>query len=322
MSNSDALLTIKNLKPTREDLLWLGGALLAAAIVVILAVLNWSGVTAANRHYQKLQRGRLEVFQLLSAMKDAETGQRGFLLTGNETYLAPYSSARSKVPQLFQELRSDVNEDPQLASDLGRLQAEVTAKISELEDTISLRRADGFEAALGVVETDRGLHYMDEIREITQRMLAHQGALMTESYSAVERKSLDSLIVTTLASFALLLIIGFINLNFKREKDRAIAASHAKSSFLANMSHELRTPLNAIIGYSEMVQEDLSVELNPDAIAADLQKIQAAGKHLLELINAVLDLSKIEAGKMDLYLETFAIHGLAEEVVKYSTALG
>jgi len=91
-------------------------------------------------------------------------------------------------------------------------------------------------------------------------------------------------------------------------------ADRHKSEFLANMSHELRTPLNAIIGYSEMLQEDAS-DLGAEQFTDDLKKINAAGKHLLELINAVLDLSKIEAGKMDLYLETFEVATLVHDIV-------
>jgi CheY-like chemotaxis protein len=79
------------------------------------------------------------------------------------------------------------------------------------------------------------------------------------------------------------------------------------------MSHELRTPLNAIIGYSEMLQED-AADLGAEQFTDDLRKINAAGKHLLELINAVLDLSKIEAGKMELYLETFEVAGLVRDI--------
>ena len=97
-------------------------------------------------------------------------------------------------------------------------------------------------------------------------------------------------------------------------KETAEAANLAKSQFLANMSHELRTPLNAIIGYSEILKEDAE-DLGQEDFIADLQKIQAAGKHLLGLINEVLDLSRIEAGKMNLSVETFNLATVLDEVV-------
>jgi signal transduction histidine kinase/DNA-binding response OmpR family regulator len=91
-------------------------------------------------------------------------------------------------------------------------------------------------------------------------------------------------------------------------------ASQHKSQFLANMSHELRTPLNAIIGYSEMLHEEAE-DLGYADFLPDLQKIHAAGKHLLVLINDILDLSKIEAGKMDLFLEAFDIAPMVQDVI-------
>lgn len=100
---------------------------------------------------------------------------------------------------------------------------------------------------------------------------------------------------------------------YRTEKEAAEAANRAKSSFLANMSHELRTPLNAIIGYSEMLQEEAE-DLGQESFVPDLKKIHASGKHLLELINSVLDLSKIEAGKMELFLEEFEIGGMIQDV--------
>ena len=94
---------------------------------------------------------------------------------------------------------------------------------------------------------------------------------------------------------------------------QAEAASTAKSHFLASMSHELRTPLNAIIGYSEMLQEEVA-ELGQTALAPDLEKIHTAGRHLLALINDILDLSKIEAGKTELFFETFDVRQMLQDV--------
>ena len=95
--------------------------------------------------------------------------------------------------------------------------------------------------------------------------------------------------------------------------DAAEDASRAKSAFLANMSHELRTPLNAIIGYSEMLQEEARERGIQDLIP-DLQKIHGSGRHLLTLINDILDVSKIEAGKLELMSESFDVHGLVRDV--------
>jgi PAS domain S-box-containing protein len=123
-------------------------------------------------------------------------------------------------------------------------------------------------------------------------------------------------------------VLTFVDITERREAEQALqaatlaarAASEAKSQFMANMSHELRTPMNAILGYSEMLIED-AIDEGQTEIVADLEKINTAGKHLLELINAVLDLSKIEAGRMDLHIESTDLHELLEDIVTVAQPL-
>jgi len=106
----------------------------------------------------------------------------------------------------------------------------------------------------------------------------------------------------------------------KYAKENAEAANCSKNQFLANMSHELRTPLNAIIGYAEILCEEAK-EIEPEDLIADVTKIHQAGKHLLGLISDVLDLTKIESGKMNLTVESFELKPLLEEIIEIAKTM-
>jgi signal transduction histidine kinase/CheY-like chemotaxis protein/HAMP domain-containing protein len=110
------------------------------------------------------------------------------------------------------------------------------------------------------------------------------------------------------------------NLELEEARELSEVANRTKSQFLANMSHELRTPLNAIIGYSEILQED-AADSGQEQVVPDLKKIEGAGRHLLGLINDILDLSKVEAGKMDVFIEEIDIPSLLDEVKAIITPL-
>ena len=187
-----------------------------------------------------------------------------------------------------------------------KLQKLISGPILHLEDTMRMvsatksyevratkfygdeigRLIDGFNTMLAEIQQrDTALHHAND--ELKTRTLELEGEI-------VRRKEMQKELLNA--------------------KHAAEDANRAKSAFLANMSHELRTPLNAIIGYSEMLEEETH-ELGKVENVKDLQKIQGAGKHLLSLINDVLDLSKIEAGRMGLHLEAFDITQMIDEMV-------
>jgi signal transduction histidine kinase len=163
-------------------------------------------------------------------------------------------------------------------------------------------------------------------------ILAPTALLMTAKTDAVVRISGLAVFVGTVALLATVVrahreMLQLIRADLRvsaaadeaqRAREAAEDASRAKSEFLANMSHELRTPLNAILGYSEMLWEDARAE-GATATAADLEKVTTAGRHLLALITDVLDLSKIEAGRMELHVDTVDVAAMVRHVVDAST---
>ncbi|MGA7160951.1 MAG: PAS domain S-box protein [Bacteroidota bacterium] len=180
------------------------------------------------------------------------------------------------------------------------------AKTLSQDNTRSIERALIFRGSFTWIRPDG----KDNIIEYTAVPIKMRGKTFTIGidHDVTERTKAEAQIKEQIK------IIEKQNLELEKARDLAMEANKTKSAFLASMSHELRTPLNAIIGYSEMILEEMG-DANETHYQGDLERIRSAGKNLLELINEVLDLSKIEAGKMELYLEEFQLGGLVDEVV-------
>jgi PAS domain S-box-containing protein len=187
--------------------------LTAALMVVAIVVLSYQ-----NSRYRAAAQERLVVTQqvqdatddLLSSLKDAETGQRGYILTGTETYLEPYSQARADIPGILGKLRAATDARPDEAERAKALEPLVTAKLKELAETIELRRSRGFSSANQVVETGRGKALMDDIRARC-RVIREVADRRAAELSAAAEKSASRLAFVTIAGS--LILLGFLGLS-------------------------------------------------------------------------------------------------------------
>jgi two-component system, sensor histidine kinase and response regulator len=176
-----------------------------------------------------------------------------------------------------------------------------------MEVTAVRKNGEAFpvEVAIAPISSDGTAMFAGYMRDITARR-SNEAALAEytrdlEAAHETQRQNSEQLAT----------LVSQLRLTQRRAED----ATRAKSDFLASMSHELRTPLNAIILYSELLQEQTEDAGTDKQSISDLQKIQSAGKHLLELINGILDLSKIEAGKMVISRERFEVREMIEELL-------
>jgi PAS domain S-box-containing protein len=204
--------------------------------------------------------------------------------------------------------------DPVFVSDLEGKILQANDAVSQL---LGFRRDEVVEQSLSqFISPEETREFTAALREVVEKGVTRNARLNPRSASG-------EMISTTLNASALRdpdgRVIGAIGiLRDMRELDKAREAAEianrAKSQFLANMSHELRTPLNAIILYTELLRDEAS-DRGQEDLLPDLKKIHGAAKHLLALINDVLDLSKIESGKLELVLETFDVAGMIRDVV-------
>ena len=316
-----------------------------ALYMVVLIFAAWSfihwrrDIDSAVRAHQTVA----QIERVLSSIENAEAGQRGYLLTGKQSYLADYEAGVRDTKQILSELRSMEDTFPGQGTQLDLIEEQVQIKFSELAETIQLRRHGDFEAARQRVLNGRGKAVMDKIRAAVDEMRRNSDELLEKRSQEQQQTARDaqwrlmcgsllSLILARLAWSRLDHAVAsreVTQAEFQksavelREKTALLEGQNAeilratqlKSEFLANMSHELRTPLNSITGFSEVLIDGIPGPVN-EAQREYLGEILGGARHLLHLINDVLDLSKVEAGKMTFRPEPVDLEQSVQDTVQ------
>ena len=301
-------------------------ALIALAMIVYGVVVSSVNTRDNLRDSARVTRSRAVLLSLedtLRHMLDMETGQRGFIIMGEEAYLAPYESAIKEVDAEVALLAEVTHDNPAQQLRVGMIREVIDQRKTSLKTAIEARRETGLQAAVTEVKDGGGQAQMDRLRQIIAEMRTEELILLDKRQekltNSLRRTNLTVVVAGCVAIVAgtigTLLLLLFLSArdreeNLRVEKEKAEEADRAKSDFLAMMSHEIRTPMNAILGFGELLHEGVETPKQKHFAGA----ILSSGNALLSLINDILDLSKIEAGKLDVQPGTVAMAKFAENL--------
>jgi signal transduction histidine kinase/ActR/RegA family two-component response regulator len=240
---------------------------------------------------------RLHLQHVFSLVQDVETGARGFMLTGQDAFLAPNVQARAQLPGELALLRSSVLH-PDDRAYVAHLDGLIRRKLAIAGRNVELRRSHSLEEATARVRAAQGRLAMDQIRGVLAAWDAHEQRELDRRLAAADKANRDlKLMLRGLAGGVLLIITlgGCGAVALAKSRDQATAANQAKSAFLAMMSHELRTPLNGVLGMAHALAASSLDERQHRYV----EVIESSGQSLLTILNDILDLSKIEAGRLE-----------------------
>jgi len=322
----------------------IGGFAIMLAMLLANAYLSYRNlrtVTRDARLVSRTDRILLDFERLLSALAEAETGERGFLLTDNPRYLAPYTSALAEVDEQVKDLRKLTEDDPSKQEIVSVLQHTIQNKIDELAQAIELKKQGESQAALAIVESESGKKPMDEIRRIINELVQSESGLrahhVAESSNSERHAILTLVLVGGLGLVMFIFFFVLVNRGmterarlldeerraheraetaFQAEKDarsEAEQANRIKDEFLTTVSHELRTPLTSMIGWSRMLREG---GLDEVRTAQALETIERNARSQAQLIEDLLDVGRIVSGKVRLDAQSVALVPVIEAAIE------
>ena len=307
----------------KKSVLGFGVALCVLVAISIESYINLRQFKKANRWVEHTQLVKNQLDDLLLQLTETETAQRGYILTGESSYLKDYQTAINKaVKPEIQAIRQLTRDNPIQQRRLNELEPLVSAQLAVLEQTLDLQRNQGFDVALQAIRTGKGKLLMDEIRQLIGEMGDTENELFLQRSATSEAQAQTTTLVIVLGSLLAALIVALAIFTLDQDINRRMrveeqlqtlnseleqrvsqrtqqleAASRAKDEFLSILSHELRTPLNAVLGWSRLLRGG---QLSEAKTAQAIEIIERNAKSQSQLIDDLLDISRVIQGKLRL----------------------